>query len=183
MRSLFSFDNEKNFNQEETQIPLLTKLAFCSEIDKAFMELSKPLYQAKVAPSTLLPKELGNTYTASLYAGLASLVFSQASELEGKRILMFSYGSGCTASMFSLIVKKPLKKLAEKLNLKARLAARKTVSPTDFNNALALRAEKVGAFNYVPNDSVEDLYPGTFYLTKVDDKHRRFYARAPAAKL
>jgi hydroxymethylglutaryl-CoA synthase len=147
------------------------------------MELSKPQYQIKVSPSTLLPKELGNAYTASLYCGLASLVFNKAAELEGKRILMFSYGSGCSATMFSIVVKKPLKKISERLNLKARLAARKVVSPVDFNNTLAGRAEKVGAFNYTPKDPLDTLFPGTYYLTKVDDKHRRFYARAEAAKL
>lgn len=33
--------------------------------------------------------------------------------------------------------------------------------------------------NYVPQSSVEDLFPGTWYLTRVDDKHRREYARRP----
>lgn len=33
--------------------------------------------------------------------------------------------------------------------------------------------------NYVPQGSVEDLFPGTWYLTRVDDKHRREYARRP----
>lgn len=33
--------------------------------------------------------------------------------------------------------------------------------------------------SYVPRGSVEDLFPGTWYLTRVDDKHRREYARRP----
>lgn len=32
---------------------------------------------------------------------------------------------------------------------------------------------------YIPRGSVEDLFPGTWYLTRVDDKHRREYARRP----
>jgi len=28
-----------------------------------------------------------------------------------------------------------------------------------------------------PSDSVEDLFPGTFYLDKIDEKFRRTYAR------
>lgn len=33
--------------------------------------------------------------------------------------------------------------------------------------------------NYVPRGSVDDLFPGTWYLIRVDDKHRREYARRP----
>lgn len=33
--------------------------------------------------------------------------------------------------------------------------------------------------SYIPHSSVEDLFPGTWYLTRVDEKHRREYARKP----
>lgn len=33
--------------------------------------------------------------------------------------------------------------------------------------------------NYVPRGSADDLFPGTWYLTRVDDKFRREYARRP----
>ena len=33
------------------------------------------------------------------------------------------------------------------------------------------------AASYTPHGSVEELFPGTWYLTRVDDKHRREYAR------
>lgn len=33
--------------------------------------------------------------------------------------------------------------------------------------------------SYVPRGPVDDLFPGTWYLTRVDEKHRREYARSP----
>ena len=33
--------------------------------------------------------------------------------------------------------------------------------------------------NYVPRASADDLFPGTWYLSRVDDKFRREYARRP----
>ena len=30
---------------------------------------------------------------------------------------------------------------------------------------------------YVPQGAVEELFPGTWYLTRVDEKHRREYSR------
>lgn len=35
------------------------------------------------------------------------------------------------------------------------------------------------AANYIPQCSVEDLFEGTWYLVRVDEKHRRTYARRP----
>lgn len=35
------------------------------------------------------------------------------------------------------------------------------------------------AANYVPRGSADDLFPGTWYLSRVDDKFRREYARRP----
>ncbi len=43
----------------------------------------------------------GNTYAASLYEGLTSLLDTAEEDLSGKRIALFSYGSGCTAEFFS----------------------------------------------------------------------------------
>lgn len=44
-------------------------------------QLAKSLYDTKVQPSTLIPKQVGNMYTASLYAALASLIHNKHSEL------------------------------------------------------------------------------------------------------
>src|SRR5699024_3259031 len=46
-----------------------------------------------LATSTLYNRRLGNSYTASLYAGLCSLL-DHDEDLAGKRVGLFSYGSG-----------------------------------------------------------------------------------------
>ena len=61
-------------------------------------------FERQVAPSLLLPARIGNTYTAALYFGLASLLHAQAGKLGGARIGMFSYGSGCSSEFFSGVV-------------------------------------------------------------------------------
>ena len=48
------------------------------DVEKAFGSLAAADYKSKVGPSTLLPQNLGNSYTASLYAGLLSLVYNKA---------------------------------------------------------------------------------------------------------
>lgn len=58
-------------------------------------------FAVEVEPSLDLPARIGNIYTGSLYLALASLLNAEARELEGKRIGLFSYGSGCCAEFFA----------------------------------------------------------------------------------
>ena len=64
-------------------------------------------YKEKVEPGTLLTKQLGSTYTASCYVNLYSLFLNRYDDIVGKRICVYSFGSGATASMFRLRVRRP----------------------------------------------------------------------------
>lgn len=46
----------------------------------------------------------GNSYSASLWVGLTSLLDHTAADLGGKRVGLYSYGSGCVAEYFSGVV-------------------------------------------------------------------------------
>jgi hydroxymethylglutaryl-CoA synthase len=46
----------------------------------------------------------GNSYSASLYVGLASLLDRSQADLGGRRLGFFSYGSGCVGEFFSGVV-------------------------------------------------------------------------------
>ncbi|KAH7404783.1 hypothetical protein KP509_15G042500 [Ceratopteris richardii] len=72
------------------------------DLEKVSQQVAKPFYVEKVEPATLIPKQVGNKYCASLYGGLASLLHQKASDLHGKRALMFSYGSGLASTLFSV---------------------------------------------------------------------------------
>jgi len=80
-----------------------------------------------------LAKQLGNIYTGSLYNGLLSLLCDQTIDLTGKNILMFSYGSGCAASMFVLRVNAGYQKIQQLSDYKPRLARRMRVTPEEYD--------------------------------------------------
>lgn len=61
-------------------------------------------FEAQVAPTLGLSARVGNVYTGSLYLSLASLLQRDAAALAGKRIGLFSYGSGCVSEFFSGVV-------------------------------------------------------------------------------
>ena len=48
---------------------------------QASQQVAKPQYDAKVQPTTLIPKQVGNMYTASLYAAFISLIHNKHSTL------------------------------------------------------------------------------------------------------
>eukprot|EP01125_Pyxidicula_operculata_P006161 TRINITY_DN2147_c0_g1_i1.p1 TRINITY_DN2147_c0_g1~~TRINITY_DN2147_c0_g1_i1.p1 ORF type:complete len:455 (-),score=95.00 TRINITY_DN2147_c0_g1_i1:58-1422(-) len=146
-----------------------------------FQKLSVPIYNEKVAPSTLLPTELGNSYCASLYTGLISLIDAKGDDLVGKRVVLFSYGSGMAATMFSVVVRKSVDFIKKTSRVSQRLTERRFVDPKVFAQTLDLREKRVTECKYVPEGSLDDLFPGTFYLEKIDEKYRRYYKRLPKA--
>ncbi|CAI5509951.1 unnamed protein product [Closterium sp. Naga37s-1] len=75
------------------------------DLEKTAMRVAGPVYSSKVGPTTLVGKRVGNMYCASLYGSLASLLAQQGQQLEGRRILLFSYGSGLMSTLFSLTVR------------------------------------------------------------------------------
>ncbi|EGN96872.1 hypothetical protein SERLA73DRAFT_185085 [Serpula lacrymans var. lacrymans S7.3] len=151
-------------------------------LEKTFIGASKSTYAKKVEPTMATSKRLGNMYTASLYGCLASLLSSvEPADIKGKRVSMFGFGSGCAASFFTLRVKGDTTEIKEKMNLLPRLASMKVVPCQEYVDALTLREKNHNAVDYTPEGSIENIWPGTFYLENVDSKFRRKYARAPTA--
>ncbi len=97
-------------------------------VEKTFMELSKKKFQARVQPSIELPTMCGNMYCASVYSSLCSLI-ANVDQLEGKRIGVFSYGSGLASSFFSVRVRGSVDDIRAKMDIKSRLANRRIVEP------------------------------------------------------
>ncbi|KJE90152.1 hydroxymethylglutaryl-CoA synthase 1, variant [Capsaspora owczarzaki ATCC 30864] len=158
---------------------------FDRELESAFLERSKKTYAEKTQPTVLLAKQLGNMYTGSLYGGLVSLLVERSpAELVGKRVIMFSYGSGLAASMFSLRFVSAPETIATGLSdVKPRLDSRIVVDPADFDRLMHLREETHNLTKYAPVGNVDHLFPGTWYLDFVDEKFRRTYKQKPAVAL
>ena len=90
----------------------------------------KKQFAQRVQPSIQVATLCGNMYCASVYGGLVSLLCNVDSEqLLGKRVAIFSYGSGLASSFFSLRIRGSTKEIAEKIDLHRRLDARRTVPP------------------------------------------------------
>ncbi|KAF9911793.1 hypothetical protein EC991_002095 [Linnemannia zychae] len=148
-------------------------------LERAMMQFTKAEYQKKVIPSLYAATNVGNMYTASVWACLSSLMSSASDEeILNKRIGLFSYGSGSAATFFSLKVVASTEKFRETLQIKTRLANRTKVTPEHFAELLKLREETALLKDYNPVGDISTLAKGTYYLTRIDEKFRRTYARA-----
>lgn len=160
------------------------------ELDAAFRKVAAPDFKARCLPACSVSREVGNCYTASVFAGLVSVVAANGSSLEadgGARVLMFSYGSGFVATAYSFKARPSMSEgfslgaMKEALGIEERLKGRLQRTPEQFAQAMDLREQRYGKAGYRPTGDAGDLFPGTFYLAEVNDKYHRRYARTPPA--
>ena len=103
-------------------------------VEKTFMALSKKKFQTRVQPGVQVPTMCGNMYCASVYGSLVALLSNVPSEeFKGRRVGIFSYGSGLASSFFSMKVVGDVSPMVKQLNLHERLDARRTVPPETYD--------------------------------------------------
>ncbi|KAL1875849.1 3-hydroxy-3-methylglutaryl coenzyme A synthase [Diaporthe australafricana] len=146
-------------------------------VEKTFMTLSKKRFQERVNPAIQVATLCGNMYCGSVWGGLASLVSHvPASSLEGKRVGLFSYGSGLAASFTSFKVLGNTEKMSKTLNLPARLEARRKVAPETYDALCDLRKKAHLQKNFKPAGDASTIVSGTYYLEEVNDMFQRSYS-------
>lgn len=113
---------------------------FTKMAQKAHARLSQHTSHA-VSPNALkgsldYNRVLGNSYTASLYVGLAALL-DNSDDLAGRRVGLFSYGSGSVGEFFTGIVQPDY---AQHRRREATLAALEARRPLDIEGYRALHS-------------------------------------------
>lgn len=152
------------------------------DVEKAFAAYSKDLQQTHLEPGMDTVRRCGNMYTASLYGGLASTLSNISSkDAQGRRILMYSFGSGSAASFFCLKVVGDTDSITKPMDLKKRLADMEVVPVQAYVDALKTREATHNAVDYKPKGDVKDIWPGAYYLENTDHMFRRTYGRIPKA--
>lgn len=158
-----------------TPVPKLVEkahqyLAKCSQQTQFSVEQ----LEQQLAPTLRYSQQIGNSYAASLYIGLASLLDNVA-ELSGQRIGFYSYGSGCVAEFFSGTVQPGYQAALHTAYHQAML-----------NNRIMLSCEEYEQFyQYQYNEAGEDqVIPeydtGLFRLTNMQ-QHKRIYDQVKLA--
>lgn len=158
---------------------------FDKDLEKLFVRLSTDDFNQKTKCSLSIPQNVGNMYTPSVYSCLVSLlVKTPLNELAGQKIGIFSYGSGSCSSMYSLTVTKDtgegsgLLKLVNALSyVLPHLERRRKTPPSEYVEVLDKREKNCHVVPFVPQNSIADMFPGTYYLTELDKQYKRTYKR------
>ena len=112
--------------------------------ERTFMGVAKAEFESTVEKGMKCARRCGNMYTASLYGGLASLLASvEPSELRGKRISMFAFGSGLASSFFTIKVKGDTTEIQQKLDLVKRLESMKVVPCQEYVDSLTVSLSSI----------------------------------------
>lgn len=131
--------------------------------------LSEETLTQHIGSSLEYSRNIGNSYTASLYIGLTSLLDFAKEDLAGKRIGFYSYGSGCVAEYFSGVVQPDYKKFVDTEYHQTLLSERTLLSYPEY--------EAFYSFKY-PQDGSRCEMPvyktGAFRLAAIED-HKRIY--------
>ena len=145
-------------------------------VEKTFMGLTKKRFNERVKPGLDVASLCGNMYTATVYAGLASLISNVSFDpSQPKRVGLFSYGSSLASSMFGVKIVGDVSSMVKNLDLHNRLNARNVLPPNAYDEMCVLREHAHLAKNFKPSGNVETIIPDTYYLTEVDDMYRRKY--------
>ncbi len=102
----------------------------------------------KMVESSLLgAREVGNIYTGSVYMGLVSLLEQEKESVQGKKIGIFSYGSGCGAEFFICDMKSNLKGVIDGLDFIKQLERRKKITIDHYTHIYSKKDEEVIYFS------------------------------------
>ncbi len=141
-----------------------------------YTHLPEDVIAQQIQPTLSYSRQMGNSYTAGLYVGLISLFDHAQDDLTGKRIGLYSYGSGCVAEYFSGVVQPGYRSVLNTAFHQQLLASRKMLTYAEY--------EAFYGFSYVEDGSVQDIpayATGLYGLVKMDG-HKRIYATVQAAE-
>jgi hydroxymethylglutaryl-CoA synthase len=103
---------------------------------KKFADVKKS-FNEKTGPWLSLNSIVGNIYTGSLFLSLIDLLRNNTSA-DMKQISMFSYGSGCAASMSIAYPTPGFEKFKDKINPEPELTARRKLSIDEYENIMKI---------------------------------------------
>ena len=151
-------------------------IPFTRMAEKAHQKLVKGIsdgdLNAVIGESLIYSRQAGNCYSASLYVGLASLLDNAAENLDGKRIGLYSYGSGCVGEFFSGVVQASYRDALFAEQHQSLLVGRTELTFQQYEDI----------YNYgIPTDGGEHTFPqyrtGPFRFAGMQG-HKRIYAKA-----
>lgn len=170
LRSLgYALDNY--FEQSSLNFEDINYTCFHAPFNKMAIKAARQFFSERDIKDALIYNALiGNSCSASLYISLISLIDNCKRNLAGKRIGMYSYGSGSVAEYYSLVISDRYKNALFSDSNKENLANRIEISFDEYEKL----STNVETFNYTCKESGKRLYRniGSVFLAEIKDGYR-----------
>jgi hydroxymethylglutaryl-CoA synthase len=89
-------------------------------------------FEEKIGNSTTAPEFVGNSYSASVFVGLDSILENDSSDLTGANVILCGYGSGSHAIIQANVLREGYRQEARKLDLMSRLGTSRKLSIEEY---------------------------------------------------
>lgn len=127
--------------------------------------------EADVNTALKYSRDVGNSYTASLYVALTALLDLVTADLADQRIGFYSYGSGCVAEYFSGVVQPGYRAMLNTVYHQHWLAERTELSYSEYEAFYTYSYPRDGSRQEMPKKT-----KGHFRLAAMDS-HKRIYEK------
>jgi len=128
--------------------------------------------EQQIEPTLLYNRAIGNSYTASMYIGLCSLLENSSQDLSAKRIGLFSYGSGCVAEFFTGVVQPGYQAALHQQKHQRLLRERTELSYEEYLKLYHYANPTDGGHHELPEQT-----QGNFRLAAISEHKREYIAR------
>lgn len=158
-------------------VPRLVEKAHNSLLRWNAQNIAEEVWMRDMGYSLAYGRITGNSYTASLYVGLASLLDNAEEDLTNKRIGFYSYGSGCVAEYFSAVIQPGYRNALATDYHQALFAARTKLNYDEYEKFYLYAYPEDGSTLEVPHHHV-----GRFRMARVEG-HKRIYEKVEVPEL
>jgi len=158
-------------------VPRLVEKAHQNLLKWNQVEIAEEEWMRDINCSLHYGRLTGNSYTASLYIGLASLLDLVDDDLAGKRVGFYSYGSGLAAEYFSAVIQSGYRDVLKTDYHQVLLASRQMLSYEEYETFYRYAYPEDGSLLDVPVYNT-----GSFRMTKIEN-HKRNYEKLDAPPL
>lgn len=132
---------------------------------------SKDELMQQLNPILTYNKNIGNSYTASIYIALCSLLDNSEEDLTGQKVALFSFGSGCVGEFFYGKVVSGYKEKLRTEAHKAQLTNRTELSFSEYLRFYQFKLPQDGTTFQLEHET-----RGMFRLSEIKD-HYRVYSK------
>jgi len=151
----------------------LVEIEYRDSSPESLEKIFEESFARMVAPGLTGVREVGNIYTGSVYMGLVSLLEAEREKVEGKKIGLFSYGSGCGAEFFLCHIRPGISRILDSLGFREQLENRKRLTFEQYVQCYSKSGEEV---LYYPEEVKGFKNKFTRFVFTGFQGHKRQYA-------